>query len=247
MSGATKKLRPTLDRSTPAAPSADQASHAYLRVADTIKVRILSGELKPGDRLPNEIELAKETGVGRTTIREALRLLAAARLIETRRGVNGGAFVTHPNVDDLDDLMMTGLSLIAMSGELGDQEIADATTYLMPTAARIAALRGSDKEIEMLDKLAASLSSARSDEDWVKVGTQFNTLVIDMSRNRVIALLVKPLMRVSPMRYQKHRQAPGWREAAALRYQELADAIRRRAPAAAEEASLRVCRHYSPD
>jgi DNA-binding FadR family transcriptional regulator len=233
-------------RTNRAAAAREAGSHAYRRVAESIRIRILRGELKPGDRLPNENELARDEGVGRTTVREALRLLAAARLIETRRGVQGGAFVTHPNADDLNDLMLTALSLMTMSGEIGDEEMMEATAYMMPTTARIAALKRTDEEASALCELAEKLQKTGTDEEWVDVGGRFNKLLIKMSRNRVIAMFVMPLMLVAPTRYRELRLVPGWRETSAGLYRDLAQAIRRRAPAAAEEAMLRLRRQYVP-
>jgi DNA-binding FadR family transcriptional regulator len=226
-------------------PEGDGA-HAYLRVANSIRLRILNGQLKPGDRLPNENELAREQSVGRTTVREGLRLLASARLIETRRGVHGGAFVTHPSSDDLIDLLMTALSLMTMNGELGDEELSEATYYTMPMVARIATFRGTDEELDRLGTLATSLVETKSDDEWVTVGREFNTLLVQMTRNRMFALFIRPMMWVSPTRYKEHRLADGWREATAKRYQELADAVRRRAPADAEQAMLRLRQSYAP-
>ena len=223
-----------------------KSGNAYLRVAENFRVRILTGRLKPGDRLPNESDLAREEGVGRTTVREALRLLASSRLIETRRGVRGGAFVTHPNTEDLDDAMMTTLSLMTMTGGLRDEEIAEATQYTMPMIARIAATRGTDEEVSTLVTIASSLGGVRNDDEWVEVGSQFNLLLVEMARSRLLSMLVKPLMRLAPLQYKEHRAAPGWREKTAVLYQELADAIRRRAPAAAEEAMLRLRERYTP-
>jgi GntR family transcriptional repressor for pyruvate dehydrogenase complex len=223
-----------------------QSDHAYLRVAENFRVRILTGRLKPGDRLPNESDLAREEGVGRTTVREALRLLASSRLIETRRGVRGGAFVTHPSTQDLDDAMMTALSLMTMSGGLRDEEIAEATQYTMPMIARIAATRGTDEEVRTLVSIATSLGGARNDDEWVEFGSQFNLSLVEMARNRLLSMLIKPLMRLAPLQYKERREAPGWREKTAVIYQELADAIRRRAPAAAEEAMLLLRERYGP-
>lgn len=220
--------------------------HAYLRVAESIRLRIISGELKPGDRLPNENDLARDEGVGRTTVREALRLLASARLIETKRGVQGGAFVTHPSADDLDDLMLTALSLMTVNGELADKELAEATAYMMPTAARIATERGSEAEMQQLVTLARSLATASDDDQWVEIGRRFNTLLVEMSRNRVLSMFLKPVMWFAPTRYREHRLTPGWREKSAALYLQMAEAISRRDPTAAEEAMLRLRQQYAP-
>src|SRR3712207_2155197 len=72
------------------------------RVADVIADRlaraIREGVLQPGDRLPTEHELAREFGVGRTSVREGLQKLKAYGLVESRKGL--GAFVTEPSASD---------------------------------------------------------------------------------------------------------------------------------------------------
>ena len=61
----------------------------------------MRGELSRGERLPNEAVLAREFGVSRGTVREALRVLAAQNLIRTAKGAGGGSFVTLPTVDHI--------------------------------------------------------------------------------------------------------------------------------------------------
>ena len=64
---------------------------AYEQVADQLRELIVTGELAPGERLPTETVLAREFGVSRATVREALRLLAAQGLIRTAKGAAAGA------------------------------------------------------------------------------------------------------------------------------------------------------------
>ncbi|MDU8943195.1 FadR/GntR family transcriptional regulator [Ovoidimarina sediminis] len=64
-----------------------------LRVADAIKELVVERGLKPGDRLPGEAELIARFGMSKGTIREAMRLLQAQGLIETKTGPGGGSFV----------------------------------------------------------------------------------------------------------------------------------------------------------
>ena len=66
---------------------------ASSEVAGQIKEMIMTGQLHPGDRLPSERELAERLSVSRTTIREALRSLAAVGMISIRQG--DGSFVEH--------------------------------------------------------------------------------------------------------------------------------------------------------
>src|SRR4051812_44930054 len=59
---------------------------AYERVVEQIEQAVVSGALKPGERLPSERELMTQFGVGRSTVREALRVLQAAEMIRSRPG-----------------------------------------------------------------------------------------------------------------------------------------------------------------
>src|SRR5689334_18541438 len=63
------------------------------QVEDRIRQAILEGELKTGERLPSESELARQFAVSRTTVREALRALSTQNLIEKVPGAGGGSFV----------------------------------------------------------------------------------------------------------------------------------------------------------
>ena len=62
-------------------------------VADTIKQMVVTENLKPGDRLPAEIELIQRFKMSKGTIREATRLLEAQGLIKTRTGPGGGLVI----------------------------------------------------------------------------------------------------------------------------------------------------------
>jgi DNA-binding FadR family transcriptional regulator len=228
-----------------AADPKDQG-RAYLRVADSIRLRILANDLKPGDRLPSENDLAREEGVGRTTVREALRLLASVGLIETKRGVRGGAFVTYPSADDLYDQMTTALSLMTQHGEMGDGALDEAIAFTMPMVARIASQRGTEAEVAHLLTLPDALLETASDAEWMATAREFSTLLIHMARNHVLSMILKPLMTIASTRYTEDRNLPGWREATAACYRDVAEAVRRRAPAASEEAMLRLRQQYVP-
>ena len=62
---------------------------AYQVLSDALRARIITGELKPGEKLPIEPDLSTLYGVSRSTVREALRVLASQNLITTTRGPAG--------------------------------------------------------------------------------------------------------------------------------------------------------------
>jgi len=65
----------------------------FEEIVGQIRQRIYDGELKPGDRLPGERDLAIQFGVGLTVVREALRTLEEGGLVQIKKGSDGGAFV----------------------------------------------------------------------------------------------------------------------------------------------------------
>src|SRR5262249_39390633 len=82
-----------------------------------------------------ESELARRFGVSRPTVREALRSLAAQRLIRTTKGPGGGNFVTPPTVRTVSELLESGLSLIATAEEGSLDEFLEVREVLETRAA----------------------------------------------------------------------------------------------------------------
>jgi DNA-binding FadR family transcriptional regulator len=70
-----------------------------VRVADAIKDWVVEQQMQPGDRLPSETEMIARFGMAKGTIREAMRILEAQGLIETRTGPGGGSFVGEVSAD----------------------------------------------------------------------------------------------------------------------------------------------------
>src|SRR4051794_28944019 len=85
---------------------------AYEQAADQLRQLIVTGELAPGSRLPKENDLARRFGISRSTMREALRLLAAQSLIRTEKGPSGGNFVTVPSVEHISEFMQATIGLL---------------------------------------------------------------------------------------------------------------------------------------
>ena len=75
---------------------------------------VAEGTLRPGDKLPNEVELSQQLGVSRATLREAIRELAARGVLEVRRG--RGTFVSE-EVADIEDFGFSGLERCIRAGQ----------------------------------------------------------------------------------------------------------------------------------
>jgi GntR family transcriptional repressor for pyruvate dehydrogenase complex len=157
---------------------------AYQLLADELRADITSGRLQPGERLPPEPELCIRTGVSRSTVREALRLLASQHLIVTTRGVTGGSFVAHPDAQQLSEGLRTGLSLLELRRALE-----------VPAAA-LAATRRTEDHLRALER---SLFDPELDdvETMVKAHADFHSTVAGATANPLFELVSRPLYQVS--------------------------------------------------
>ncbi|MFD7012597.1 FadR/GntR family transcriptional regulator [Rhodococcus jostii] len=123
---------------------------AYQVLADALRARILSGELQPGTRLPTEPDLRAECGVGRSTIREAMRSLASQNLITTTRGVTGGSFVSSPSMGHISAHLETGVALMAAAETVSVDQLMEVRNLMEVPAAGIAAHRRNDVHLREL-------------------------------------------------------------------------------------------------
>src|SRR5689334_18650166 len=86
-------------------------------VVGQLREAILAGRIRPGQRLPGERQLCEEFGVGRPTLREALRSLEAVGLIEVRPGKGGGSYAATPPASTVGDAVAALVGLRGVSLE----------------------------------------------------------------------------------------------------------------------------------
>jgi GntR family transcriptional repressor for pyruvate dehydrogenase complex len=169
---------------------------AYQVLADELRAEITSGRLQPGERLPPEPELCVKTGVSRSTVREALRLLSSQHLIVTTRGVTGGSFVAHPDAEQLSEGLRTGLTLLSNTAEVGFADLLELRRALEIPAAALAATRRTQ---EHLDALVEALFDPDRDrvESIVLAHAAFHSAVAAATGNPLFELVTRPLYQVS--------------------------------------------------
>jgi GntR family transcriptional regulator, transcriptional repressor for pyruvate dehydrogenase complex len=117
-------------------------------VAEQLKDSILSGDFKPGDKLPSERELAEQFQVGRIAVREALRSLANSGFVAMRHGAAGGAFVTDLTFSYLESAYLD----LFLSDKISISELCQARLHIEPEIARLAAQRVTPDFAELLNK-----------------------------------------------------------------------------------------------
>jgi len=169
-------------------------------VAEVLRERIVTGELPPGARLPAEPELCVAFGVSRSTIREALRSLSSQSLVQTARGVTGGTFVARPQPERVTAMLETSLGLLAAAEEVDVAELLEAREVLEVPAARLAATRRSD---EQLEALRASCGRGGGFEEH----RSFHELLLETAGNRLLRVVTRPVFAVLQDRFSRD-QAP---------------------------------------
>lgn len=97
--------RPPAQEHTQVAFVKTQTKRTFEEVVRQIREMIYSGDLKTGDRLPGERDLALELGIGRPALREALRALEANGLVVQRKGRNGGAYIANGMIGAISENM----------------------------------------------------------------------------------------------------------------------------------------------
>lgn len=112
---------------------------------------ILSGAVKPGERLPSERDLCDQLGVSRTTVREAFRSLEALGLVEIRLGAHGGAYARMPDAS----LLGEALSTLLLFQQATREDLDELRHSFEGDNAYWAALRATDEDREALRELAS--------------------------------------------------------------------------------------------
>ncbi|MEV7599232.1 FadR/GntR family transcriptional regulator [Kitasatospora sp. NPDC089797] len=153
-------------------PLAEQA-------AALIEERIRSGEWPVGGKLPGEVALAKELGVGRSTVREALRTLAAAGMVQPRQG--SGVFVTA-------DRPAAGGDWAARLRAAELAHIYEVRTMVEVQAARLAAERRTAADLTAVDAALAARRAAggANDKAFVDADIALHTAVVAAAHNPVL-------------------------------------------------------------
>jgi GntR family transcriptional repressor for pyruvate dehydrogenase complex len=167
-----------------------------LHVAETVKDWVVDQELGPGDRLPSESELIARFGMAKSTIREAMRILEAQGLVETRTGPGGGSFVGEVTAD-------RAKALLANYFYFKDLSVADIyqlRRVLEPELAASLAGRLSHEQLAELEAVVAQyLEPARSadeERDQHVASLAFHRKLANFSDNALLAFIVSFMGRI---------------------------------------------------
>lgn len=206
------------------------------RIARDIASHIVDNKLAPGTMLPTERDMIESFGVGRTTLREALRLLETRGVLTIKSGPRGGPVVRRPRPSDLSEALT--LILEFEQSSLGD--VFEARVALEPKLARLAAARISE---EAVDQLQASVDAMMGDlvnhDVFLEENQRFHSLIADVAGNVVLGVFTETLKTVADGALAGVRYTPNRRRAVASAHQAIVDALRGRDVEAADAAMTR--------
>lgn len=158
----------------------------YRQIVEQMLEKIRAGELLPGEKLPTESEIAQTFGVGRNSVREAMKSLAIAGIVHSRAG--RGSFIS-----------MNAKELVGFSNQLDFSqeknslvEMIEVRLFLEVGAAGLAAEKGTENEFSelkrKLDLLKKDVSDNRS---WSANGLSFHLQIAKMSKNSWLVYLLE--------------------------------------------------------
>lgn len=156
----------------------------YELVTERLVAMIGKGTLQPGDPLPTERELTEGFQVGRSSVREALRMLESQGVI---RAANGGAFLVAEAVNPLNNSLRM---LLALDERAGIHDLFELRRILECEAAALAAERRSDEHLQEMDvaiaEMASSLEGADGGNRFVDADLRFHLAVAEATANRLV-------------------------------------------------------------
>ena len=210
-------------------------STLYQRIADHVRELIETEQLRPGERLPAERELAEMLGVSRVPIRESMRTLAAQGLIEIRRGQ--GMFVVARDVEATVDQ----LASVLLNQRARFEELFAVRRLLEPAAARWAATRRDPGDVEQLERILAEMEAAGGldppDFDAVaERDTQLHVQVAAAADNRVLVRIMQAIQDLHRDQLETSQRYAGRLSQTLKDHRRIVDAIVARNPDAAHEA-----------
>ena len=177
----------------------NKTTKVYDQVIDQIKSKIKSGEIKKGDRLPSEREMAESIGVSRTSVREAIRALEVVGLVESKQGA-GNYIKTN-----FDNSLFEPLSVMFMLQESSVKEMYDLRETLELECAKLSAQNIEDNELALLTAIVDRMYLAGSEEESLELDIKFHYLIAKASRNVLLINVLDVISQLMDEFIQKSR------------------------------------------
>jgi GntR family transcriptional regulator, transcriptional repressor for pyruvate dehydrogenase complex len=209
-----------------------RTSRLYEQIVQQIEESIVKGDLKAGDQLPAERELALRFGVSRTAVREAVKALREKGLVEAYSG--RGTFIT----DGTTHAVRQSLDLMVKIGQPeGSSHLAEVRAILEPEIAALAATRIQESELAtMRDAVAIMDRSGQDPDSYIEADLDFHLALAEGAANPLILSLLDSI--VGLLREQRLRifRVPGGPDRGQVHHKRILEAVERHDAEKAREA-----------
>lgn len=163
-----------------------KSKRTFEEVSSNIKALIIDGVLKPGDKLPSEVELAKQFQVGRPTIREALRILELSGLVSVQKGFGGGPVIKDTILGKISNLIVDAFKMERITVP----EFVDARLVIEKAVMNEAIDRAQDDDIETLrENILKAKELIKNNERATDINFEFHSILARASGNHVFMIL----------------------------------------------------------
>lgn len=153
---------------------------------ERLKSMIISGQLRPGDRLPREADLANTLGLSRNSLREAVRALSLMRILDVRQG--DGTYVSSLAPESLLEALTF---VVEFHHDDSVLDLLEVRRILEPAATGRAAARMSDEDFDELSELLSRADDTSPVQDLVDVDTEFHRRIALGSGNGMLASMIE--------------------------------------------------------
>lgn len=161
-------------------------------ICEQVRTQLSLGRLTPGDKLPAERDLAVQFGSSRTAVREALRSLEMAGVIELRKGVKGGAFIREG-----DPAVVTrSFGDMVHLGRISLENLTESRVIIQDAVIRLASKRGTEADFDGLESSIARTEQLTREQRYDARRVQlvaFYRLLAQATRNEVMVIIVDAL------------------------------------------------------
>jgi DNA-binding FadR family transcriptional regulator len=193
---------------------------------EKLRAMIVSGELRPGDRLPREADLATTLGLSRSSLREAVRALSLVRILDVRQG--DGTYVSSLAADSLLEALTF---IVEFHRDASVLELLEVRRILEPAASARAAVQITAPALDQVAEILGRADVNSPVEDLVQADVEFHRAIALAAGNSVLASLIESLSAPT----QRARVWRGMTQEGALQrtleeHQAIFDAITRRDP-----------------
>lgn len=205
----------------------------YEQIAAQIEQRILSGELRQGDRLPTEDELGEQFRASRTSVREAMKSLAQKGLVEMHPG--RGTFV----INATSQAMHHSLELLMRIGQDGRETIplVEVREMLEPEIAFLAATRATQEQVSTLQQAVNVMDASLQDvEAYIAADNQFHRSLAQATQNVLVLALIDSIVDLLSEQRKHIFAVEGGPERGQVYHKQILEAIVQRNPMIARQA-----------